>query len=52
MTQVHPLKIGDAADFGRVGLVIGGSSAEREVSLDGGQAVGAALSRSGVDFQV
>jgi len=52
MTQVPPLKIGDAADFGRVGLVIGGSSAEREVSLDGGQAVGAALSRSGVDFQV
>ena len=31
MTQVPPLKIGDATDFGRVGLVIGGSSAEREV---------------------
>ena len=36
------------ADFGRVGLVIGGDSAEREVSLDGGKAVGAALERSGI----
>jgi D-alanine-D-alanine ligase len=52
MTQIPPLEIGNAADFGRVGLVIGGNSAEREVSLDGGKAVGAALTRSGVNYRV
>ena len=52
MTLVPALKLHDATDFGRVGLVIGGSSAEREVSLDGGKAVGAALARSGVNYQV
>ena len=39
-------------EFGQVGLVIGGNSAEREVSLDGGRAVAAALARKGVDHEV
>jgi len=41
-----------AHEFGRVGLVIGGDSAEREVSLDGGRAVAAALGRNGIDHEV
>lgn len=52
MTRFPPLKIRNAADFGRVGLVIGGTSAERQVSLDGGEAVAEALSRNKVQFQV
>jgi D-alanine-D-alanine ligase len=52
MNAVPPLRTREPADFGRVGLVIGGDSAEREVSLNGGRAVGAALKRSGVDFRV
>jgi len=52
MTLVPALKVHDATNFGRVGLVIGGSSAEREVSLNGGKAVGASLDRSGVNYQV
>ncbi|MCW8871187.1 MAG: D-alanine--D-alanine ligase [Xanthomonadales bacterium] len=47
-----PLKIRDPKQFGRVGLVIGGDSAEREVSLNGGRAVSAALERNGIDCQV
>jgi len=38
-----------AADFGRVALLYGGDSAEREVSLSSGQAVLEALTRAGVD---
>ncbi len=38
-----------AADFGKVAVLMGGLSAEREVSLQGGQAVLAALIRRGVD---
>ncbi|MBF0220589.1 MAG: D-alanine--D-alanine ligase [Gammaproteobacteria bacterium] len=38
-----------AADFGKVALLMGGTSAEREISLDGGQAVYTALQRQGVD---
>jgi len=45
-------KVKDPADFGRVGLVIGGQSAEREVSLNGGKAVGAALERNGIDCRI
>jgi D-alanine-D-alanine ligase len=52
MTTVQPLKLRDGSEFGRVGLVIGGDSAERQVSLDGGAAVGAALARNGIDFRV
>ena len=52
MTRIPPLRTRDPHRFGRVGLVIGGDSAEREVSLNGGRAVSAALSRSGIDCQV
>ncbi len=52
MNTVPACKIRNAADFGRVGLVIGGISAEREVSLDGGKAVAGALARKGVKFEV
>ena len=52
MNTIAPLRTYDPADFGRVGLVIGGESAEREVSLNGGKAVGAALSRKGVEYRV
>ena len=36
-------KIRNVSDFGKVGLVIGGDSAERQVFLDGCEAVSAAL---------
>ena len=36
-------------NFGKVAVLLGGSSAEREVSLKSGNAVLAALKRSGVD---
>jgi len=52
MNVVPPPKLTDPRGFGRVGLVIGGASAEREVSLNGGRAVGAALGRNGIDYQV
>ena len=38
-----------AGDFGRVAVMLGGSSAEREVSLDSGGAVLKALQQRGVD---
>ena len=41
--------INDPAQFGRVAVVMGGSSAEREVSLDSGRNVLAALKARGVD---
>ena len=52
MKTIPPLKTYDPADFGRVGLVIGGENAEREVSLNGGRAVGAALGRKGIEYRV
>jgi len=52
MSTVPARKVNDPRAFGRVGLVIGGDSAEREVSLNGGRAVGAALERNGIDYQV
>ena len=42
-------RISDAKDFGRVAVLYGGSSAEREVSLKSGAAVLDALKRRGVD---
>ncbi|MGH8234704.1 MAG: D-alanine--D-alanine ligase [Rhodanobacteraceae bacterium] len=42
-------RITDARDFGRVAVVMGGSSAEREVSLDSGRGVLVALKTRGVD---
>ena len=41
--------INNAADFGRVAVMYGGISAEREVSLDTGSAVLAALQSRGID---
>lgn len=52
MNPFPSLKVSDPAAFGRVGLVIGGDSAEREVSLDGGKAVSEALGRKGIDYRV
>jgi D-alanine-D-alanine ligase len=40
-----------AADFGKVAVLLGGDSAEREISLLSGKAVLAALRRRGVDAQ-
>lgn len=45
--QRHP--VSSAADFGRVAVMLGGDSSEREVSLDTGAAVLAALRSRGVD---
>jgi D-alanine-D-alanine ligase len=42
-------RVSAAADFGRVAVLLGGSSAEREISLLSGTAVLAALKRRGVD---
>ncbi|MEO0996261.1 MAG: D-alanine--D-alanine ligase [Pseudomonadota bacterium] len=39
----------NAADFGRVAVMLGGSSSEREVSLDSGTGVLEALRRRGID---
>ncbi|MDE2256637.1 MAG: D-alanine--D-alanine ligase [Xanthomonadaceae bacterium] len=43
------MRITDARQFGRVAVVMGGNSAEREVSLDSGRNVLAALKARGVD---
>ena len=43
------MKIANAREFGRVAVVMGGQSAEREVSLDSGRNVLAALRAKGVD---
>ncbi|MGH8123059.1 MAG: D-alanine--D-alanine ligase [Rudaea sp.] len=43
------MRITDARQFGRVAVVMGGSSAEREVSLDSGRNVMAALRARAVD---
>ena len=44
-----PLRITDPAAFGRVAVLMGGASAEREVSLDSGRNVLEALQSRGVD---
>jgi D-alanine-D-alanine ligase len=49
MTREQRVRIGRAADFGRVAVMLGGFSSEREVSLDTGKAVLAALQSRGVD---
>ena len=41
----------DPADFGRVAVLLGGTSSEREVSLDSGRNVLEALRRRGVDAE-
>lgn len=52
MSAVPGRNMQNAAGFGRVALVVGGDSAERDVSLDGGRAVAAALKRNGIDHVV
>ena len=47
--RLAPLKVGDPALFGRVAVLMGGDSSEREVSLDSGRNVLAALRSRGVD---
>lgn len=49
MTGVEFRRVADAAEFGRVALLMGGTSAEREVSLMTGQAVLEALVARGID---
>ena len=44
-----PLRVTDPAVFGRVAVLLGGTSSEREVSLDSGRNVLAALRAHGVD---
>jgi D-alanine-D-alanine ligase len=44
-----PRRIGDPRDFGRVAVLMGGDSSEREISLRSGNAVLDALRRRGVD---
>jgi len=47
--QFAPLRVTDPAVFGRVAVLMGGTSAEREVSLDSGRGVLEALRSRGVD---
>ena len=44
-----PARITDPADFGRVAVLMGGTSSEREVSLDSGRNVLEALQACGID---
>ena len=43
------LKVTHAADFGKVAVLMGGSAAEREISLNSGHAVYQALKNQGID---
>ncbi len=52
MSALAPRRVTEAGDFGQVGLLLGGESAEREVSLNGGADVSASLDRSGIDHGV
>lgn len=49
MLQPQRKPVNDAAEFGKVAVLLGGRSAEREVSLKSGQAVLTALCAQGVD---
>ncbi len=49
MTNKIKRKIKNAKDFGRVGVLLGGTSAEREVSLNSGNAVLAGLLRNKIN---
>lgn len=46
---MRPLRIKDPAAFGKVAVMMGGSAAEREVSLNSGNAVYRALQTQGID---
>ncbi len=47
--MLKPLKITKAQDFGRVGVLMGGAAAEREISINSGTAVFNALKRKNID---
>ena len=49
--SLAPTRITDPRAFGRVAVLMGGTSAEREVSLDSGRNVLEALRASGIDAQ-
>ncbi len=49
ISGIKPLRVSQAADFGRVAVLMGGWAAEREISLRSGRAVHAALLARGVD---
>jgi D-alanine-D-alanine ligase len=51
MTVTHTTRIKNPRDFGRVAVLMGGTSSEREVSLDSGRNCLEALQRLGVDAQ-
>jgi D-alanine-D-alanine ligase len=46
---MHAHRVADPTEFGRVAVLLGGTSSEREVSLDSGRNVLEALQRRGVD---
>ncbi|PRH83511.1 D-alanine--D-alanine ligase [Arenimonas caeni] len=46
---IAPLRLSDPKDFGRVAVLMGGTSAEREVSLESGRNVLEALRARGID---
>lgn len=46
---MRPLLIQNAADFGKVAVLMGGTAAEREISLNSGNAVYQALKNNGID---
>ncbi len=52
MNPNPPMKTKDPLSFGHVGLLVGGESAEREVSLNGGRAVFAALERNHISAEM
>lgn len=52
MSDSDRSRVTNPADFGRVALLVGGDSAEREVSLNGGAAVSRALRRRKVRHEV
>lgn len=52
MSNVAALKTKNPGDFGNVGLLIGGDSAERDVSLNGGKAVLAAMRRKNITVEM
>ena len=48
MSRLRPLRVTDPAMFGHVAVLMGGTSAERDVSLDSGRNVLNALRARGV----
>lgn len=50
--SVFQKQVTNPADFGRVALLMGGFSAEREISLNSGAAVHAAMQRLGIDVDI